>query len=111
MGKGAPMPGEVKYVRLKSLEDLVKIVVASPMSFIQHYFDGKDHFYFINVLFAGGGALIYFVKAKEGVDRKYIIFDPIRGRIIFSDSISTDANARTIPLIEVEGQNVLPEGL
>ncbi|MEM2082834.1 MAG: hypothetical protein QXK34_03755 [Candidatus Bathyarchaeia archaeon] len=105
------MPGEIKYVQLKSLEDLVKIVVASPMSFIQHYFDGSAHFYFINVLFAGGGTLIYFFKAKEGVDKKYIIFDPIRGRILFSDSISTDANARTIPLIDVERQNVIPEGL
>ena len=105
------MASGVKYIQLRSLEDLVKIVVASPMSFIQHYFDGRYHFYFLNVLFAGGGALIYFVKSEEGIDKKYIIFDSIRGRILFSDSISTDANARTIPLIEVERQNVLPEGL
>ena len=105
------MPGEVKYIQLKSLEDLVKIAVASSLPFIQHYFDGSAHLYFINVLFAGGGTLIYFAKAKEGVDKRYIIFDPIRGRILFSDSISTDANARTIPLVDVERQNVLPEGL
>ena len=105
------MAGEAKYIRLKTLEDLVKIVASSPMSFIQHYFDGANHFYFVNLIFAGGGALIYFFKAEKGIDKKYVIFDSIRGKIGFSDSISTDANARTIPVIEVEGQNVLPEGL
>ncbi len=103
------MSEKEKYVKLKSLDDLVKIVAPSHAAFLQHVEHNERHIYFINVMFHDGGSLIYYVKMDEKINAKYVVFNMISGNIGFSDTISTDTNLRFIPIIEVEKQNILTE--
>jgi len=96
-----------KYVKLKSLDDLVKIVASSPVAFFQHFeFEGK-HIYFVDVMFSDGGSLIYYVKRADRIDSKYVVFNVISGKVWFSETVTTDANLKYIPIIEIEKQNIL----
>lgn len=101
------MSQKEKYVKLKSLDDLVKIVASSPAAFFQHTEFKDEHIYFVSVMFSGGGSLVYYVKRDGKIDAKYVVFNMISGKVGFSETVSTDTNLKYIPIVEVEKQNIL----
>jgi len=99
---------EGRYIQLQNLEDLVKIIAGSPTAFIHHLDFEKKHIYFVSVIFAGGGSLTYYAKLDEKVDKKYVTFNTVNGKIEYREAFAMDANVVYVPIIEVKTQNVLP---
>jgi len=58
-------------------------------------------------MFSDGGSLIYYVKRDDRIDSKYVVFNVISGKVWFSETVTTDANLKYIPIIEIEKQNIL----
>ncbi len=101
----------MKFVQLRSLRDLVMIVASSPtMNVIQHLKSGETHLYFII-----GGTLseifLYFVKEAKAVDGSFIVYNTYTGEISFSDRLRLEPNQNSIPVVEIENQDLLPEEL
>jgi len=96
-----------KYVKLKSLDDLVKIVASSPAAFFQHFEFEDKHIYFVGVVFSEDASLVYYVKRNDKIDAKYVVFNMISGKVGFSENVSTDTNLKYIPIVEIEKQNIL----
>lgn len=101
------MSQKEKYVKLKSLDDLVKIVASSPAAFFQHIEFEDQHIYFVSVMFHDGSSLVYYVKRGNKIDAKYVVFNMISGKVGFSETVSTDTNLKYIPIVEIEKQNIL----
>ena len=103
------LSGEVKYVHFEKLEDIIKVMPASIMPPPLHYKEVKDgHIYFIPASLALGRAVIYFVKIREKVEKKYIVLDMIHDKISFSDEPSTKPSLKHFSTVEVKAQNILP---
>jgi len=100
---------EIKYVQLEKLEDIIRMMSASMRSPPLHHKKVKDgHIYFLPASLALGKAVIYFVKVKEKVEKKYIVLDTIHDKISFSDELSTKPSLRHFSIVEVKAQNILP---
>lgn len=101
----------MKFVQLKSLRDLVMLVASSPtMNVIQHLQSKGTHLYFII-----GGTLreifLYFVKEETAFDGSFVIYNTYTGEISFSERLRTEPNMTSIPVVEIENQDLLPEEL
>jgi len=100
---------EIKYVQLEKLDDIIKMMSASMRSPPLHHKKVKDgHIYFLPASLALGKAVIYFVKVKEKVEKKYIVLDTIHDKISFSDELSTKPSLKHFSIVEVKAQNILP---
>lgn len=103
------MNSEIKYVQLEKLDDIIKMMSASMRSPPLHHKKVKDgHIYFLPASLALGKAVIYFVKVKEKVEKKYIVLDTIHDKISFSDELSTKPSLKHFSIVEVKAQNILP---
>jgi len=100
---------EIKYVQLEKLDDIIKMMSASMRSPPLHHKKVKDgHLYFLPASLALGKAVIYFVKVKEKVEKKYIVLDTLHDKISFSDELSTKPILKHFSIVEVKAQNILP---
>lgn len=103
------MNNEIKYLQLEKMEDIIRMMSASMRSPPLHHKKVKDgHIYFLPASLALGKAVIYFVKVKEKVEKKYIVLDTIHDKISFSDELSTKPSLRHFSIVEVKAQNILP---
>ncbi len=100
-----------KYVKLKDINNLIMIVAGSLTGFIQHFVFKEKHVYFVNVIFHTGGSLVYYSVLDKKINKKYITFNKVNGKIDFQDDFKLDANLAFIPIIEIEEQNILPSEL
>jgi len=101
----------MKFVQLRSMRDLVMLVASSPaVNVIQHLSLGSAHLYFV---IAGTlrEMFIYFVKVDEVVEGSFIIYNTYTGEISYSDRLRVEPNLTSIPIVEIENQNLLPEEL
>lgn len=101
----------MKFVQLRSLRDLVMLIASSPtMNVAQHFQSGDMNLYFVI-----GGTLketfLYFVKEPKSVQGSFIIYNTYSGEITFSDRLRTEPNVSSIPIVEIQNQNILPEEL
>lgn len=101
----------MKYVQLRELRDLVLLLSsASSIAAIQHLRVRDSHLYFL----VGGTlseAFVYFVKLKEEVGGRYVIYNALTGDIRFSPTVRTDPNVSSIPVVDISSQNILPKEL
>ena len=101
----------MKFVQLRSMRDLVMLVASSPaVNVIQHLSLGSTHLYFV---IAGTlrEMFIYFVKTDERVEGSFIIYNTYTGEISYSDRLRVEPNLTSIPIVEIENQNLLPQEL
>lgn len=101
----------MKFIQLKSLKDLATLVFsAATRGVVQHLPLREGHLYFIV-----GGTLrevfLYFVKLREEIDGRYIIYNTLSGEMGFSPRVRTDPNLNSIPIIEIVNQDLLPKEL
>ncbi|MFX0198747.1 MAG: hypothetical protein ACFFCW_21705 [Candidatus Hodarchaeota archaeon] len=106
------MDEEIKYIRLGNFEDMVKILVTSMRPPPLHHLKTMEkHVYFIPASLGVGKAVIYFVEMKEGVEKKYVVYDMMQDKFTFSDEISTKPSLKHFVIVEVKAQNILPNNV
>ncbi|MEM4727772.1 MAG: hypothetical protein QXD04_05935 [Candidatus Bathyarchaeia archaeon] len=93
---------------MRSIRDLVMLVASSPsMNVIQHFESGGVHIYFII-----GGTMsevfLFFVREDKPLPGSFIIYNNFSGDISYSDRLRTDHNIRSIPIVEVSSQDIIP---
>jgi len=100
----------MKYIQLKDLRDLVMLVSTAHTGMLHHFPLAEGHLYFIV-----GGTLtetfIYFVKLKQGIDGRFVIYNGLSGEIRFSQTVRTDPNVSSIPIIDIVSQDLLSKEL
>jgi len=100
----------MKYINLKDLKDLVILVSTAHTAMLHHLPLKEGHLYFVV-----GGTLtetfIYFVKLKQGIEGRYVLYNPLTGDIRFSPTIRTDPNVQSIPIVDIVNQDLLTEEL
>jgi len=100
---------EVNYIQLERLEDIIRIMSTSTRPPPIHRKKVEDgHVYFLPASIAVGKSIIYFVKVKEKVEIKYIVFDRIQDEISFSNELSTKPSLSHFSIVEVTSENMLP---
>lgn len=87
------------------------LVASSPsMNVVQHLKNSKAHMYFII-----GGTLseifLYFVKEDKQLEGSFITYNSYTGEIGSSDKLTHEPNLSSIPVVEIENQDLLPEEL
>ena len=104
------MNDEVRYVQFERLEDIIKMMSASMRAPPLHHKEAKDgHICFLPASLALGKEIIYFVKLKEKMERKYIVLDTVHDKISFSDELSTTPSLQHFSIVEVTSENILPK--
>lgn len=104
------MNDELKYVELEKIEDIIRMTSTSEQSPPLHHKEVEEgHVYFLPASLALGRAVIYFVKIKEKVDKKYILHDMMEDQVSFSDELSTKPTMKNFQVVEVKEQNLLPK--
>jgi len=99
----------LRFVRLKRFEDLVKLVVSSPMGgVIQHAEVGGRHVYFV-IAGTASDSFVYLVSVEQPVEKPYVVYDAVSGEIRLSEEAEIGPNVSSIPIIEVERQDIIPE--
>lgn len=102
--------GEINYIQLEKLEDILRMMSASMRAPPLHHKKVKDgHIYFLPASLALGKSVIYFVKVKEKVEKKYVVLDMIHDKVSFSDELSTKPSLRHFSIVEVTSENILPK--
>lgn len=96
---------------MRSIRDLVMLIASSPsMNVIQHLQSGEVHIYFII-----GGTMsevfLFFVREEKPLPGSFIIYNNFSGEISYSDRLRTDPNISSIPIVEVESQDIIPHEL
>lgn len=101
----------MKLIQLRTLEDLVRLLGSSPsIGAIQHTSLEGRHIYFV----LGGTfreTFIYYVVKEEEVQGKYIVYNGITGEIFPSKRLRTEPNLTSIPIIEIEKQDVFSKAI
>jgi len=101
----------MKFVKLRSLRDLIMLVASSPSSgVIQHLANGNSHLYFLV-----GGTLhemfLYCVKEKEQIKGNFITYNSYSGEIGSSVNVQHEPNVSSFPVVEILNQDLLPADL
>ncbi len=97
-------------VRTKSLEDLVMLASVMPVSVLNVYRAGEKivAFTFLE-LFSGSRTVVYLCRLSKPLDKRFAYVNRVSGEIGFGDSVSADANTVSIPVVNVESQDLFAE--
>lgn len=86
------------------------LVSAAHTGLLHHLPLNTGHLYFIV-----GGTLtetfIYFVKLKQGIEGRFVIYNALTGDIRFSPTVRTDPNVSSIPIVDIMSQDLLSKQL
>jgi len=100
----------MKYINLKDLRDLVILVSSAHSAMLHHLALKEGHLYFVV-----GGTLtetfIYFVKLRQGIEGRYVLYNTLTGDIRFSPTVRTDPNVSSIPIVDITSQDLLSKEL
>ncbi|WP_309493623.1 hypothetical protein [Candidatus Hecatella orcuttiae] len=101
------MVEELMYFKLKTLEDMVKLVAFSPAPMLQHTVVEGRQVYFIQSFSIVGKPLVYYLERDEKLESKYVVYNRFNDTISFSDKPGSDGQSVYIPIIEIEKTNLL----
>ena len=101
----------MKLIQLKSIKDLVMLIASSTStSVVQHFQKGGSHIYFII-----GGTLsetfLYFVREEKALSGSFLIYHAFTGDVSSSDKLRTEPNVTSIPLIDIQSQDIFTEDM
>ncbi|MHA1341837.1 MAG: hypothetical protein ACTSR3_08485 [Candidatus Helarchaeota archaeon] len=97
-------------VELESLDNLIDLTARSMLNFVQHFKFKDVHLYYLQYGgLPGFGTTIYFVRKKEPITNKYIVYNKTEDKIIFTDKLDPRGNLIYIPIIHVKKQNIISE--
>ena len=91
----------MRFIHFKGLKDLAMLVSSTASwGVVQRLSLMVGRLYFII-----GGALcdvfLYFVKLREEVDGRCIVYNTLSGEIVFSQRVRTNLNLSSIPTLEI----------
>ncbi len=95
----------LRSIKLKRIEDLVNIAIASQIPVVHHLEIDRRHVYFVPLVGFSEISLIYYLELPEPVKGRYIVYNKFTGEISFSDKIVSDSRLSFLPIVEVEEQN------
>lgn len=58
-----------------------------------------------------GKAVIYFVKIKDKVEKKYAVLDTVHDTISFTNELNTKPTSKYFSIVEVKAQNILTKDI
>ena len=103
------MSQQLNYAKMKSFDDLIRLIVVSSIPFIQYInLDGK-YVYFIQIMGFGSGRTIYYFEHDKKIEERYVVFNRFRDQVAFSNSFGSDGQSSYIPILELEKTNMFPE--
>lgn len=100
------MKEKVLLLKLKSIEDLARLVCNMPVAIIYHAKLNNKHLYFYPWT-SGGVTLIHYIEKEKPIEKKFVAYNSLTDQVCLTDEVSTDARLRYIPIIEVEYQNII----
>jgi len=96
-------------IKLKSLEDLVKLACTLPTPVLYYLRTrSKKNVYFCYSI-SGGTIVLHYTELDKPIGKKYVAYSSFDGKLSFTDVPSVDARLHYIPIIEVESQSLVPE--
>jgi hypothetical protein len=104
MSQAEPSPTYLKY---KSLEDVLKVIVYSAQSAIgltpmlYHIVYKDQQIIFINTG-TFGGSIIHYIILDQKPNKKFIELKRLTGEFQFVDRIGTDTQSLYVPILELE---------
>ncbi|RLE95187.1 MAG: hypothetical protein DRN04_00690 [Thermoprotei archaeon] len=103
------MSKNITYMKFKSLEDLVRLIVTSqrPLLFHSTYGENKHVYYIYGT--AGQKLIVYYVILDKPINKKYIHYNVLEGRISYGNEVNRDTRFVNIPVIEVDEENITRE--
>jgi len=99
----------MKYLKLKSFDDLIRVVLSTQQPVLHHIDIGDRHIYLIPYAIFGNANLVYYVEMETPVKGKYVVYDKFNGSISFSDHVTPDTRLTYLPIVDVEEQNLFSE--
>ncbi|RLF04920.1 MAG: hypothetical protein DRJ64_06245 [Thermoprotei archaeon] len=95
-----------KAIKLKSLEDLVNIIVAAQIPLVHHLVIEDKHIYFLPFIGLGNVGIIYYLETSQPLDGKYIVYNKFNGKIsVEKEYKGGDTRLTHVPIVEVIDQN------
>jgi hypothetical protein len=105
------MPGndgiEAIYLKYKSLEDMLKVIVYSSQSalgltpMLYHIYHNNREILFIQTG-AVGTSIVHYVVHPSKPDKKFIELKRLTGEFVFVDALGSDTLSLYIPILELE---------
>lgn len=100
-------PGEIIYLKYKSLEDMLKVIIYSaqsmlgvmPMLYYINY--SNKHVLFIQTGTVGAGT-VHYVLQNEKPSKKFIQLKRLSGQFSYIDTIGTDAQSLYVPILDLD---------
>ncbi|MFX1518323.1 MAG: hypothetical protein ACFFCD_00145 [Promethearchaeota archaeon] len=99
---------ELKYVEFSDLDNMIRAMVSSRAPLLLHVAFGSRHIYF-QTQPGFKETIFYYVELPDAIKEKYVVYDLMKGHIIFSDQLLIDPNRRSIPIVEISRQNIFPK--
>ncbi|RLG91192.1 MAG: hypothetical protein DRO36_04725 [Candidatus Hecatellales archaeon] len=101
------MTKKLIYIRLRRMEDLIRLAALSITPMVQHLALKEDkHIYFVQSTPLLGRPVVYLFEGKENIEKNFIIYNRFNDEIIYSDKLSTDGQSVSIPIIQIEKTNL-----
>jgi len=98
----------LKYIKLKSLEDLTLVAISLQTPLIHYINFRSKHVYFIPFIMTGDSGILYFYESGRPIKSKYILYNKFDGSISLSERLIGDTRLTFIPIVEVTEQNIIP---
>ncbi|MEN2974711.1 MAG: hypothetical protein ABDH32_03925 [Candidatus Caldarchaeales archaeon] len=102
------MSSSISYVKIEaeSLEQLVLLSSAMPVSLINIDLEKKIAFVFLQPL-ASTSPVIYYCRLDNIPQTRFIYLNRVTGKIRFGNEFSTEPNDITIPLVKIKSSNIM----
>ncbi|MHA1377583.1 MAG: hypothetical protein ACTSRG_04270 [Candidatus Helarchaeota archaeon] len=97
-------------VELEELRNLVDLAARSMVGIIHHFTFKGEHLYYLPFGgIPGIGTTIYFIRRKDPIAEKYIVYNKTEDKIDFTSVLNTRGNLVFLPIIHVIRQNIFKE--
>lgn len=100
-------PNDAVYLKYKSLEDMLKVIVYSSQSalgltpMLYHLRHENREILFIQTG-AVGTSIVHYVVQSNKPDKKFIELKRLTGEFVYVDALGTDTLSLYVPILELE---------
>lgn len=96
----------MSFVKFRTLNDLIKFVALFDAHFLYHESASGHEIYFIHVL-GLVEEMVYYARQDEAVKEKYVVYDPYRDEVTFTNKLEVNPPKMIFPFLEIENYSSL----
>ncbi len=97
-------------IEVETLPSLIDMAARSMQPIIQHLQFLGEHIYYLQFGgIPGFGTTIYFIRQKDPITQKYIVYNKTEDKILFTDKLDPRGNLIYLPIIHIKKQNIFSE--